>query len=239
MKFKTVSKREIQKMIYFSLIIVLLFWDKNYLINNNIYIIIQHFLCDLFTPLKLYTTAIHEGWHALTTLLTGGEIREINLDLNGSGHVISTGGNNFIIIPAGYIGSALTGALLIISVRIQIITKLLLLIISTSILYLNFIYINNYFSLAFISSIIMSIIIIYLIFKTDSASYLAIFLGTILAIDSFGDIKKIVFQIPYQTDAGILAKYLKMEFLSIPIAIAFSIICMYIWWLSIKYIMKK
>lgn len=239
MEKKEFTKEQIVILITISIIIVLLFWDTNTIIESDLYQVVQPFICKLFTPLKLYTTAIHEGWHAFITLITGGSIKKIHLDINGSGHAISKGGIFVLIAPAGYIGSAITGALLIISAKKEIISKVILSVISSVILYLNLVYIDSYLSIAFISSILTSIFIIISIFKTNSSSYIAIFLGTILAVNSFEDIKIIIFKVPYQTDAGILARNLGMEFLTIPISIIISIICMYIWWKSIKYIMKN
>lgn len=239
MKTENISKKTIIKMMIISFIIVLLFWEKNNLINHEIYRTIQSILYNLFTPFKLYTTAIHEGWHALITLITGGEIVEISLENNGSGHVVSRGGLLILITSAGYIGSAITGGLLIISAKSETVSKISLFLISLIIIILNIIYIDSYASVAFLSSIAMSLILLNIIFKTSLSNNIAIFLGTILAVDSFGDIRKIIFQIPYKTDAGILARNLGMEFMTIPIAIIFSVICMYIWWLSIKYIMKN
>lgn len=247
MKINEFSKGKIIILVIISFLVTLLFWDKNttneIVIQNNIIgkgiIIVMSFICNIFTPLKLYTTAIHEGWHAIVTIITGGSINEISLLKDGSGHVLSQGGIFLLIAPAGYIGSAITGGILIISAKKEFIAKIVLFVISSVILFLNSIYIDSYFSIAFISSILMSIFLIISVFKTNNSSYIAIFLGTILAVDSFGDIKKIIFQIPYQTDAGLLAKNLGIEFMTIPIAIIFSVICMYIWWLSIKYIMKS
>lgn len=60
-------------------------------------------------PLKLLVVFFHESSHALATILTGGTVKELVINSQQGGHVISYGGNEFIIISAGYIGSLLWG----------------------------------------------------------------------------------------------------------------------------------
>lgn len=60
-------------------------------------------------PLKLLVVFFHESSHALATILTGGSVKELVINHQQGGHVISQGGNQFIIISAGYIGSLLWG----------------------------------------------------------------------------------------------------------------------------------
>jgi hypothetical protein len=225
MQTKTISQKEIITFTIISLIVVLILDDSS-----------LHFL---FIPLKLYRTAIHEGWHGIITLVSGGSIINMKLNLNGSGSLTHIGGIDVLISPAGYIGCALTGSLLVISSRREIAAKFLLLIISFIVMILGVLYIDNFLSIAFISSIIVSIGIVYITIKTDFSNHVAIFLGTILAVGSFEDIKTIVLYIPHETDAGILAQSFGLDFLALPIAFIFAMICMSIWWLSIKYIMKN
>jgi hypothetical protein len=60
-------------------------------------------------PLKLLVVFFHELSHALATLLTGGTVKELVINKDQGGHVVSLGGNQFIILSAGYIGSLLFG----------------------------------------------------------------------------------------------------------------------------------
>jgi hypothetical protein len=66
-------------------------------------------------PLKLLVVFFHESSHAIATLLTGGEVKELVIDQNQGGHVISLGGNQFICLFAGYIGSLLWGVVIYIA----------------------------------------------------------------------------------------------------------------------------
>jgi hypothetical protein len=60
-------------------------------------------------PLKLLVVFFHESSHALATLLTGGSVKELVINKDQGGYVVSQGGNQFIIISAGYLGSLLWG----------------------------------------------------------------------------------------------------------------------------------
>lgn len=64
-------------------------------------------------PFKLITVYIHEMGHALAGLVTGAKIDgiEVNPDEGGVCHL--RGGNMWLILPAGYLGSSIVGSLLI------------------------------------------------------------------------------------------------------------------------------
>jgi len=63
-------------------------------------------------PLQLLTVFFHESSHALATILTGGEVKEMVVTAMVGGHVISMGGNRFICLSSGYLGSLLWGAVI-------------------------------------------------------------------------------------------------------------------------------
>lgn len=68
-------------------------------------------------PLQLFTTFIHEAGHSLAALLTGGSVVEFVVSLDTSGYARTAGGARAIIIPAGYLGTALFGSLLFYAVN--------------------------------------------------------------------------------------------------------------------------
>ncbi len=63
----------------------------------------------LVYPLRLLTVLLHEGGHALVTVLTGGDVVEIAVRAEESGHTLSRGGIHFLILHGGYLGSLLAG----------------------------------------------------------------------------------------------------------------------------------
>lgn len=66
----------------------------------------------LAAPFRLFVTYVHEAGHSLAAIATGGEVRGFIVNSNGSGLATTAGGTRAIILPAGYIGAALFGALL-------------------------------------------------------------------------------------------------------------------------------
>lgn len=66
-------------------------------------------------PLKVLIVFLHEISHAIATLLTGGSVLGLTIDPMQGGMVISRGGNRFLILTAGYMGSLIIGALLMIA----------------------------------------------------------------------------------------------------------------------------
>lgn len=69
-------------------------------------------------PIKLLTVFFHELSHAIATLLTGGKVYGIDLQLNQGGATYITGGWRLVSLTAGYLGSLLWGAgILLISLK--------------------------------------------------------------------------------------------------------------------------
>ncbi|MCC6805635.1 MAG: M50 family metallopeptidase [Anaerolineae bacterium] len=63
-------------------------------------------------PVRLFVTFVHESGHGLAAILTGGHFENFRVDPNTSGVALTAGGWRWLILPAGYLGSALFGALL-------------------------------------------------------------------------------------------------------------------------------
>ena len=76
--------------------------------------IIVYFLRDsvFLFPLWRLGTLFHELGHGIGAVLTGGSIREIQINYDGGGLCKSTGGWRFVTLPAGYLGNMLVGGML-------------------------------------------------------------------------------------------------------------------------------
>lgn len=195
-------------------------------------------------PLFFYITSIHELCHGLMAVLTGGSIKEFDLYSSG-GHTISGGGMPILISLAGYIGTTFIGALLIYLSDKKILLRIFLLIFSICVIISYFLYIKSFFSMFFLSTLIISGLIIYLSL-TKFVHYVGLILGSVFIIDSFSDAKVYLFSkilgqsdIIYKTDAGILARYLGLEFLALPIALSIFLINMFILYYLFKAILKR
>ncbi|KAI8899925.1 peptidase M50B-like-domain-containing protein [Globomyces pollinis-pini] len=71
------------------------------------------YLKEILWPFKILTVALHEFGHAFAGILTGAKIVSITLDPNEGGLTKMRGGNPYITLPAGYIGSLFWGALMV------------------------------------------------------------------------------------------------------------------------------
>jgi hypothetical protein len=61
-------------------------------------------------PFRLFVTFVHEAGHGLAAIATGGRFVSFEVMANGSGLATTRGGLRAVILPAGYIGSAVFGA---------------------------------------------------------------------------------------------------------------------------------
>ena len=96
----------------------------------------------LVYPLKVLVVFFHELSHGLAAILTGGSIVEIAMVAEEGGHCVTAGGNNFIITSAGYLGSLVWGAAILITASRtkydrQILTGLGVLMIAVAVIYVR------------------------------------------------------------------------------------------------------
>lgn len=74
-------------------------------------------------PFRLFTTWVHEGGHALATVLVGGHVSSIVIRPDGSGLTSSLVPDSRVrrgvVASAGYCGAALVGCLLIAATRVE------------------------------------------------------------------------------------------------------------------------
>jgi hypothetical protein len=71
----------------------------------------------LLLPFRLFVTMVHEVSHALVGVASGGQVLGIAISLDGSGVTFVRGGNLFLTASAGYVGSGLFGAGLLLLAR--------------------------------------------------------------------------------------------------------------------------
>ncbi len=64
-------------------------------------------------PLKIFVVFMHEVSHGLAAYLTGGRIVEIEVNPQQGGHALTKGGNKFLILTAGYLGSLIWGGVIL------------------------------------------------------------------------------------------------------------------------------
>jgi hypothetical protein len=59
----------------------------------------------------LFGTLVHEIGHSVAALLTGGQAHGFVVNASSGGYAMTSGGNWAIILPAGYVGSAIFGSI--------------------------------------------------------------------------------------------------------------------------------
>lgn len=64
-------------------------------------------------PLRIFVVFLHELSHAAAAVATGGRVESISLDWREGGVTWVRGGNAFLMLSAGYLGSLLWGLLLL------------------------------------------------------------------------------------------------------------------------------
>lgn len=71
----------------------------------------------LVYPFRLFGTFIHETAHAMAAVISGGEVVGMHVNLDTSGLTTTRGGSAVLISSAGYLGSIIAGAALLLAGR--------------------------------------------------------------------------------------------------------------------------
>ncbi|PRY74794.1 peptidase M50B-like protein [Yoonia maritima] len=100
-------------------------------------------------PLKILIVFLHEMSHAIAILLTGGDILDFSIDQNQGGAVWSRGGNRFMSLTAGYLGSLLIGIGLLIAAMRTNVDRLIMAGLGCAMLLITLLYIRTPFAVVF------------------------------------------------------------------------------------------
>jgi hypothetical protein len=184
----------------------------------------------LMMPVDLYLIAWHESMHALGAWLTGGSVHSIEVRPR-DGVTWTSGGWFPIIAMAGYIGTSLWGAALLLTARRpKLIGPMHVLTVALPPLAML---LGNGIGLSFIAVIVISVGLFFLWRKFPGPVTLLV--SGLFASESWRDVQMYLFSIPGRTDAGILAKYLGLPLLTLPIALCMAVLSLLIWWTAFRY----
>jgi len=101
-------------------------------------------------PLKIFVVLLHEVSHAMVAVATGGSIDQITLDPMQGGACHCPGGNAFLTLSAGYLGSLVWGGLMLSAARSKRIkSEWVNGLIGTLVIGLTLLYVRNGFGFAF------------------------------------------------------------------------------------------
>lgn len=102
----------------------------------------------IVTPLKIFVVLLHEISHGVAAVATGGEIVRIEVNAQQGGICYTRGGNGFVTLSAGYLGSMLWGALILIAAARTRYDRYISGAIGALILILALLYVRNLFGFA-------------------------------------------------------------------------------------------
>ena len=127
-------------------------------------------------PIQMLATFLHEFGHAVGALITGGEVRNIQINQDGSGFTRTVGGSRQVILMGGYLGSALFGNLIfLIGARAKVLVKPLLLLLALIMAFTGVFWFNSLFTTALLFG--FAFILTGIALKTNFAREVLMFLG--------------------------------------------------------------
>lgn len=100
-------------------------------------------------PLEILVVFFHESAHALMTLVTGGKVVAMQVTIDRGGEVLSAGGNRFLTLSAGYLGSLLIGAGLLIAGMRSRHDQIILAVVAAFMALATVLFMRNLFGLAY------------------------------------------------------------------------------------------
>ncbi len=190
-------------------------------------------------PFRVFMVLIHEMCHAGATIATGGEVLEIRVNWDESGHSQSRGGLFPIIASAGYVGSAFLGAFFIYVSSWPRLQRILLagiggLAIGMTVVYIPLVSIDFMFGIA--SGLLLLIPAVLL---PGVARWVATWLGVMLCLYSLYDFRTDLWMYTERTDAGILARHWDTPLLAYPIALVWALISVYAMYRSMRSVVRR
>ena len=203
-------------------VVALAFWDTPYV-----------------KPFRVFMVQVHEMCHAAATIGTGGEVLEVRVNWDESGHAKSRGGIFPVIASAGYVGSAFLGAIFIYVSLWPLLQRILLaglgcLSIGVAVLYTPLGSIDFLFGLA--SGFLLLVPAVLL---PRVAQWVAAWVGVMLCLYSLYDFRTDLWQYTERTDAGILARHWDAPILAYPIALVWALISVYAMYRSMKSVVRR
>lgn len=185
-------------------------------------------------PFRVFVVWMHEMGHAVATLVTGGEVAELRVRWNESGHVMSRGGMRPIISSAGYVGAACVGALLIYCGRWVGVQRGVLALVGGTQILMAVLY-TPFWGLDFWFGVGCGLILVVIALRLKNwAPLLATWMGVMLCLYSLEDFRTDLWMQTAKTDAGILATYWGLPILAYPIAFVWAAVSVWVMFLAMR-----
>jgi hypothetical protein len=157
-------------------------------------------------PLKVFVVLLHEISHALAGVATGGVVERILLDPGEGGLTQVRGGNAFLMLSAGYLGSLLWGLALVEAAAARPrIVRISTGAIGAFILTMTVLYVRNIFGLLFSVAAGAALLFASRRLRTPLLVRLLLVLGVTSALYALLDIRSDILQRPHlPSDAAML-----------------------------------
>ena len=98
-------------------------------------------------PFTLFAVFVHELWHGFAGILTGGTFKRFVINPHPSGQAFVDGGVNWVVGSAGYLGTALTGGILLVLASSNVPTRVVLFLIGLILAILCLAFVRNPFGI--------------------------------------------------------------------------------------------
>lgn len=211
-----------------------LFWDSPFLL-----------------PVKLLSVLVHEMWHGIVAMLTGGTLEKIHILAGESGETsvsqLSSGIPFYLSVSAGYIGTAITGMFFLNRALRGSVERLTFGTFTILLWYISYIF-TEWAGIAFFTGTGWALLFTLILVTTRKmVRFTMIVVGTIFVWYCFYDTLDFSRDLNY-TDAGILARRLIVDFewmssysehqLGMIISGTWIIIMILSLWLSLKFLIK-
>lgn len=159
-------------------------------------------------PLKVFVVLLHEISHGLAALATGGAVQRIVLGIDEGGATYAAGGNVFVVLSAGYLGSLAWGlALLLASQARAPRLRLAAGALGALLLVMAALYVRNVFGIGFTVAFGAALLLASRRLSPALLSRVLTVLGLTSALYAVLDIRSDVLERPYlESDARLLAE---------------------------------
>jgi hypothetical protein len=160
-------------------------------------------------PLKIFVVLLHEISHGAVAIATGGSIERITITADQGGLCQCGGGNTFLTLTAGYLGSLLFGAAILWAARGRgRVPQIAAAAIGAMVVIITVFYVRNWFGLLFGIAFGGALVLAGKEFHAEGNAMLLTALGLTSCLYAILDIKSDVLERPeIMSDARMLAEY--------------------------------
>ncbi len=158
-------------------------------------------------PLKILVVLFHELSHGLAAVVSGGAIDHIEISMEQGGLCTTRGGSSFLILNAGYLGSLICGALLLIAGARTRHDRILVGLLGAVLVAVTLLYVRSVFGFAYGVATGVALVAIAWLLPNVVSDFLLTVLGMVSCLYAIWDIgSDVIFRSVPGSDAHQLAE---------------------------------